>query len=167
MKRRPSSKHKLRRVDIYGNYTKSNCVWATRQEQQNNRRKGTRVSKSKQSATRLEEYTERNQVHNNMRIAPASRAPEVASHRSPAGERAPCTSSNAARGPRSSNEPWAPVYLPSPHPSGTWDELRIPPCSTPSSSSAPRGAGRGDGGATRRPVRTRLYTVTSFFLAEG
>ena len=39
MGRRPSAKHSLDRIDVNGNYQKSNCRWATTKEQQNNQRR--------------------------------------------------------------------------------------------------------------------------------
>jgi len=41
---RPTAQHSIERKDNFGNYCKDNCIWATREEQQNNKRNNLKLT---------------------------------------------------------------------------------------------------------------------------
>jgi hypothetical protein len=57
---RPSPEHTLERGDVNGNYDKSNCYWATMQEQQNNKRNNVVLQHNGESKTIAEWVRDKN-----------------------------------------------------------------------------------------------------------
>lgn len=62
MGKRPSSKHTLERLDVDGQYSKANCVWATQKEQQNNRSNNVRITIDGETLT-LAQWCERKNLN--------------------------------------------------------------------------------------------------------